>query len=614
MFLHEPGEEKDSFTRQDLSSINAAETQRPAQGSTNPPTSSRQTPQNAPHSQAPLQQAPRAAAIQSQVMARDASRDTSSPVDLGDGSALPSSASWATRGVQGQQNSRRGSRAPSASTPSPQVENATVVARRHETVAPGDRVEQQTTKPIASSSAVESEHRPTPSSTQPKSESPPPSIALLERLLKSISSPDFKFAFAPGDELDSLLSYPCLLANDGGVKFAAIQAGQAHLRRETVSRKVAQAMGRAEAEAALEAGSLQLGGEPEGGRGESAVIMESTDAANSGQHHQQLPTQAQHPLAGIGTPDSAFGPSYSGINALSSLAMNGRGPPSAQHQLLMKSTNTPTGNAFDQYSGVVGGPQQGSMENFRQTQQPLTGAIQQRQGPRYAFGNETVLAAATAKQTTTARYIGQQPSMMSNPGAAHLAHLAQPQSQQQQLLGNQNYAPTSIPAPPPGLKSTAGTPVTGAGLFGHGSGFGGAGPNLGNMGHTDDRSDMLRDMLRTRGATEAGKREFTSPSLHPYPSSVRPTPIPSPWRPPFAPPPIDHHRSPRTRRKEKKHKHANASSGGGGDLVDLTDPSIVHARMQQPGNAGLGQALYGVQGQGGFNPAGAMYGGGINRW
>jgi CCR4-NOT transcription complex subunit 4 len=48
--------------------------------------------------------------------------------------------------------------------------------------------------------------------------------------------------------------------------------------------------------------------------------------------------------------------------------------------------------------------------------------------------------------------------------------------------------------------------------------------------------------------------------------------------------------------------------------LDLADPSILQARMHQVGaNTTAGQALYGSQGQGGYNHS-MMYGGGFNRW
>ena len=72
------------------------------------------------------------------------------------------------------------------------------------------------------------------------------------------------------------------------------------------------------------------------------------------------------------------------------------------------------------------------------------------------------------------------------------------------------------------------------------------------------------------------------------------------------------------KKKGKKHRHANTSSSGGSGLVDLADPSIVHAgglrHQQQGNNAGVGQGLFGGQSQGGYNPN-MMYGsGGYGRW
>lgn len=111
MFLHEPGDNEDSYSRQDLSSINSVATQRPLASTSS---SSRQVAQ----AQAPIQHAQPVAAA-SQPMARDASKDGS---DSGDGSALPSTASWANRGAQ--QSSRRGSVATSRAASSPATSNA----------------------------------------------------------------------------------------------------------------------------------------------------------------------------------------------------------------------------------------------------------------------------------------------------------------------------------------------------------------------------------------------------------------------------------------------------------------------------------------------------------
>jgi len=61
------------------------------------------------------------------------------------------------------------------------------------------------------------------------------------------------------------------------------------------------------------------------------------------------------------------------------------------------------------------------------------------------------------------------------------------------------------------------------------------------------------------------------------------------------------------------------AAGGGqshdSGKLDLADPSILQARMQhqQQSNAGVGQGLFGGQAQGGYNPS-MMYGTGFTRW
>ncbi|KFA50893.1 hypothetical protein S40293_02475 [Stachybotrys chartarum IBT 40293] len=119
MFLHEQGDEEDSYTRQDLSSMNSIHTQRPlpAGGAGPSRTASRQQ---------MSQPTPPPAA---QPMARSSSKDDS---DNGlDSSALPSSANWARH----PQQSRRGSVATSAAASSPAISTSLPAAAEPPTVA-----------------------------------------------------------------------------------------------------------------------------------------------------------------------------------------------------------------------------------------------------------------------------------------------------------------------------------------------------------------------------------------------------------------------------------------------------------------------------------------------
>lgn len=167
-------------------------------------------------------------------------------------------------------------------------------------------------------------------------------------------------------------------------------------------------------------------------------------------------------------------------------------------------------------------------------------------------------------------------------------------------------------------------------MFAQGHGFT-SNANLGglgsNMGKQDATPDLMRELLRGRSGTnvggvhgqEAAKRESMFPFLQQHQTPPPLTPVNGLLSSFYgsqtgtAP---DSGGSQKQKKKGKKHRHANTSSGGGG-VVDLADPSILQARMHQVGaNPTAGQALYGSQGQGGYNPS-MMYGtggGGFTRW
>jgi CCR4-NOT transcription complex subunit 4 len=165
-------------------------------------------------------------------------------------------------------------------------------------------------------------------------------------------------------------------------------------------------------------------------------------------------------------------------------------------------------------------------------------------------------------------------------------------------------------------------------MFGHGHNFGGSmgsGSSVFGSLQKDNGSDMLRDMLRGRGAAgggqshDTGKREYMFPSfLSQYPSaSSTPAPASGLLASLYGPQTgAFHDFGQKQKKKGKKHRHANTSSSGGGGLVDLADPSILQARMQhqQQSNAGVGQGLFGGQAQGGYNPSMMYNNTGFARW
>jgi CCR4-NOT transcription complex subunit 4 len=191
-----------------------------------------------------------------------------------------------------------------------------------------------------------------------------------------------------------------------------------------------------------------------------------------------------------------------------------------------------------------------------------------------------------------------------------------PSSFHSQSGGNQYYT-SSMPGPPPGLKSS-GTPPSMFGQHGFESTFGVA---------PKPTNELFQLLNRGRGtvgsqAHDAGKREYMFPSFsNQYPTSASSTPAPASGHLASlygSQPGAFQDYGSKQKKKGKKHRHANTSSSGGSGLVDLADPSILQARMQsqhlaQQSNAGVGQ-VYGGQSQGGYNNPGMMYNPGYRGW
>ncbi|KAI9682385.1 MAG: transcriptional repressor general negative regulator of transcription subunit 4 [Caeruleum heppii] len=626
MFLHEPGEEKDSFTRQDLSSINVVSTQRPAQplSPTVGTAAAPQAPNPVPASQSkpPAQQIhPMAAAAQA--MARQSSKEgAASPGESADGSALPSSASWANKA--GQHQSRRTSQSVSISTSSPMPINAALTNQTRD----GASRDQPTRSddPSASNSGAPSP-RHTSSRTMHKSNTDRDNLfaPLFDQLMKAVSSPEFKFVFSSSmfspEEYEAIMNHPPLLDPNGGAKrrFVREQEKLERQKREEEQSNVSQVVPEGLLEEPPGSGSLQLGGEPEIGPedADKSGPYDQLDGNAQDRQRNAIRPPSQSASSAFGAPKMDFG--KEGITAaLSNLSINGRSltPSQQQHLSVLKGGGS-------QPPGFADQPQTAPFQN----QTPYLGAQgHTRQSSRYTFANDSSSASAAVKPAANAKLMAQQSAMMPT-GATSLNH--PPTNQQQQAFPQ--YYGGAAQGPPPGLKPTATPPVSGGAMFGqahHSSNImGGSGFNLGgNLSSVDDKADPMREMLRARGTSgsggnrfDPGKREFMFPSfLSQYPSassSTAPTPVPGPSASLYTSQPgsLSDTGSHRQRKKGKKHRHANTSSSGGGGIVNLADPSILQARMQQQSGAGSGQGLFSGQGQGGFNSS-MMYGGGFGRW
>ena len=242
-----------------------------------------------------------------------------------------------------------------------------------------------------------------------------------------------------------------------------------------------------------------------------------------------------------------------------------------------------------------------------------------RHASRYTFSNDSVTASTAVKPSTNAQILAQQSAMMPHHQNKTFG-AAQP--------GIHSNFYSGVQGPPPGLKASGTPPISGGGMFAQGHGFasaiGGAASFGGNVGGKSRDDENVRELIRNRmggGSNltgDGGKREYQLP-----PSQFMPMPFnqnpPLDLPPTFQGPPRNspYERQDQRNAKSKKHgkkpRHANTSSFGGGDAVDLSDPSIVQARMQHPS---IGQGPYaGSSNQGGYNPHNAMYGGGFGgRW
>jgi len=547
MFLHEQGDEEDSYTRQDLSSMNSIATQRPL-----PSGSVGSSSRTASRAQVSHPTPPPA----SQSMARSASKEGSDNGGAVDSSALPSTASWA----RNPQRSRRGSHATSGAAPSPAITSA--VPAGAATSKPEEAVVEDSGPPSQSGSQREPSAGPAASSSnesqQPTSEDvyqryPEGALRALLKTLASWTMPSFP-------EADP--TFPPLFDVRGGERRRAMrEEDEAAMSSEQIDESEVQEASEDEPETG---GSLALGGEPE----EREPDTES-HAYDPRRTQAQPPIQRNHG-------DGLFGPAL--------------GTPQPGRSMTPQQLFSMRGQAGFGDQPPPGMSFQGQGHN--------------RQSSRFSFANEGGNSSTNVKLAANPRIMAQQSSMM--PNASYQAQ-----------GGNQFYgSSSSMPGPPPGLKST-GTPPNMFGQgFGGGAGFGGA--------PKDSSNELLQSLIgRSRGgANDAAKREFLLSSFsNQYPPSSTSSPAPAPGllgslygNPPGA---YQDYGSKQQKKKGKKHRHANTSSSGGGGLVDLADPSILQARMQQhqsQSNAGAGPGLFGGQSQGGYNNPNMMYNAGYTRW
>ena len=580
MFLHEPGEDDDSFTRQDLSMMNSIQTQQPSMSA-----SSRAAP--------PAHPGPAvAAAPASTPMYRQDSNDTSSSSH--DAPSLPPTASWANKAVL----ERRASRSTIASNPSPLITNAVPAQILKPSKAEEAPKKKGKDKEKKEAKEKEKSARTSKSNTPPPARSPagrpaPPSDHVFRNLLKVICSTDFKFVFSSAsfteEDFQAIKDFPSLIDPQGGAKRRAMREREQELalRREAESdvKSVSQQTTSADREEleATAGGSLQLGGEPEEGH-------ETTTAHLN--HHIAPPGQQ-----GFG--GGLFAQNTPLAEEFSNLGLSNRGLTAQQQQQLLLSN-------FKSNAQTVPNPQ-----NMQSQQHGLSanGPGHTRQTSRFSFANDSASASANVQPVANQKLMSQQNSMMPK-NSNHYGQVSQ-----HQPLGGQFF--TNVQGPPPGLKPTGTPPVGGTGMFGQGHGFATGGLGYGaNAAGRNNSEAMYQDLLRGGArVADAGKRESMFPSFLAQTSTSSTSPAPGLLPFPYGPSPgaYQDSGSQKSKKKGKKHRHANTSSSGGGGLADVQDPSILQARLHQGGMTG--QALYG-QGHNGFSSLYANNNnyGGAGRW
>ncbi|CEJ94231.1 Putative RNA recognition motif domain, eukaryote [[Torrubiella] hemipterigena] len=417
MFLHEQGDEEDSYTRQDLSSMNSIHTQRPLQGGGSTRTVSRQQPQQQTVATPPP---PPPVQIMSQThsMVRSSSKDGLDTA--ADGSALPSSANWARL----PQRSRRGSHSTNGATPT-LVNAAPATSTPELSPAKAKASDTPVVEPIDDTPEVE---EPTPD---------PPAISSITALLNAL----YACALPTVNTTDL---GPPMFDVQGGEKRRAIREDE-EARLDGEQRDPSDAQSDAEGET----GGMHHAGE-----------IDERERLGEDQRFDQRQAALQR-----GINDEAFSPTPSN----SGFSQNGGNPTgralTPQQLMSMRSQ----GGFADQFPPGIGAPNNGFASQGHN-----------RQSSRFNFANENG-PGTNMKLAANSRAMG--------PGSFP------------SQAGSQFYA-TSLPGPPPGLKST-GTPPN---LFGQGFGL----PGFNNV-PKDSSNELLQSLIgRNRtanGQSQDGKQD-----------------------------------------------------------------------------------------------------------
>lgn len=556
-FLHEAGDESESFTREGLSSLNAnqgeSESASPIQ-TAQPVVQQQQPPQ--PH---------HFPAISESMERTENKEDLTNTFESADGSALPSTSAWG-RPVS---LSRRDSQARTSASASPMVASPAPASRSQATQEV--EIEEQPSFP---------EHlAPIPMEEEHGSEID--IKAIMKKYAAGHLHYEMDISLVLSDaEMQLAKLTPMLFEPNGGAsRLLAEKRDQENRRLQKDHEVASQALSALTIADAPEAGSLQLGGEPE--------------------ERQELDASRRNNIA-VQPPNDMMSPTFSLAHALSpesqAPGLSGRSSGPQQHFLPQQFKAPSPGFAA-----------QGVHQGTYAQNSLYGGGGHARQNSRFSFANDSANSTSTVKAASNPKFSSSQASMLHASGYGN--------------SGSQ-YFSSGIQGPPPGLKATGTPPVSGGGMFGQGHGFATAGLGYGvNTSGRNANDEMMRELLRNRGGSagsgqtsEGGRREFifSSPSNQSHHLPPTQNPGLSSFQYGSHPGAFQDNGLQKQKKKGKKHRHANTSSSGGG-VVDLADPSILQARLHQ-GNAGAGQGLFSGQNQGGYNQSNMVYGGGYGRW
>ncbi|GIZ39576.1 hypothetical protein CKM354_000295500 [Cercospora kikuchii] len=559
MFLHEPGEANESYSRADLSALNAGSSQ---QGSGRPPP---------PQSQQPV-----ASAAPPMVQQGSSDQHPSSPAL--DRPALPSTASWASKLPQ---SSRAESRSTSGTQESP-APAASTPATTHPEVAQ----EQDSTSPPIEASADSSVPAPDLPTSRPEIR-PRPQVSPIDTLFKNFSLDDFKLVWSSTclSEADRnmIANFPLLFDEHGGAKRRLRRQREEERQRIEQETQGFQHPAVEQDDNPEMSGSLQLGGEPE-------------------ERHSSTQMQgAIHPPGQDANTDPRF--QYAGA-ATSSPGASDRGLTPQQHQQMLLQTLKPSAPGT-----FMNNPTQQSTYNAPSFPQQSANNSQlghQRNVSRYSFANEAAPTATSVKAVANPKLMNQQSAMMPPTGGNHFGT-------QHQTPHGQFYT-SNVQGPPPGLKTTGTPPVSGNLTFGQGHGFATGGLQYGAGSTRNQQDNYYRDLLRGNEAASGRgdpKRElqslptYNTAQSHAAFMASQPNAYPAP---PYANLGAFGDGEKQRKKKGKKHRHANTSSSSGGGMIDVSDPGASHllqSRMHQ-GASGFGGGTFAGQAVG---AAGGLYSG-----